>query len=65
MQKMENPYLVVDAGNTNIKICEVFGDEFSAIEIFESIDDAVFRIRDKDIIMTSVLDQKLKKVSRN
>ncbi len=58
MRKIQNPYLVVDAGNTNIKICEVCGDEYSAIEIFESINEAVFRVKDKDIIMTSVLDSK-------
>ena len=60
MQKRQNAYLVVDAGNTNIKICEVFGDDISMIEVFNEMDQALLRVKDQQLVLTSVLGSSAK-----
>lgn len=60
MQKRQNAYLVVDAGNTNIKICEVIGSEFAPIETFSSLEEALIRVKDQHLILTSVLNSTTK-----
>ncbi len=61
MQKRQNAYLVADAGNTNIKLCEVFEDEISAIEVYNSLENVLSRVNDQDLILTSVLDSIVEK----
>ena len=56
MKMSQNPYLVVDAGNTNIKICEVFGDEISDFETFNDLDKVLVRVKNLNIILISVVN---------
>ncbi|MDB3905596.1 type III pantothenate kinase [Crocinitomicaceae bacterium] len=60
MKTSQNPYLVVDAGNSNIKICEVFNDEISAVEIFNELEEVLIRIRNKHLILISVVNSIVK-----
>ena len=56
MQKRQNAYLVVDAGNTNIKICQVIGSEIEPMEVISTLDEALVRVKGQHLVLTSVLD---------
>ena len=65
MKTSQNPYLVVDAGNTNIKICEVINDEISAIEIFNELEEVLIRVKNQHLILISVVSPIVKKKLQN
>ena len=65
MKTSQNPYLVVDAGNTNIKICEVINDEISAIEIFNELEEVLMRVRNQHVILISVVNHLVKEKLQN
>ena len=69
MKMSQNAYLVVDAGNTNIKICEVFGDEISDFETFNDLDKVLVRVKNLHVVLISVVNpmvkEKIQKVCKS
>ena len=69
MKMSQNAYLVVDAGNTNIKICEVFGDEISNFEMFNDLDKVLVRVKNLHVVLISVINpmvkEKIQKVCKS
>ncbi len=65
MKMSQNPYLVVDAGNTNIKICAIFDDEISEVEIFNNLDDVLIRVRNQHLVLISVVTPLVKEKLQN
>ncbi|MDG2153353.1 MAG: type III pantothenate kinase [Crocinitomicaceae bacterium] len=65
MKTSQNPYLVVDAGNTNIKTCTISDDEISVVEIFNELEEVLIRVRNQDLILISVVNPLVKEKLQN
>ena len=59
MQMKQKAYWVVDAGNTNIKICRVENHQIIKTEVFLDINEGLSRLENQDVILVSVIEQSL------
>tara|TARA_Y100001978_G_scaffold27206_1_gene23223 strand:- start:5656 stop:6378 length:723 start_codon:yes stop_codon:yes gene_type:complete len=59
MQTTQKAYWVVDAGNTNIKICRVENDQIFQIEVFSNIEKGLSRLKNQDVILVSVIKESI------
>ena len=59
MQEMQKDYFVVDAGNTNMKLCQVIDHEIRNIELFSDVSELCKTVQSKYVVCTSVLNQSL------
>ena len=55
MQITQKAYWVLDAGNTNIKICRVENDQIIQMEVFSDIEKGLSRLKNQDVILVSVI----------
>jgi len=59
MQEMQKEFYVVDAGNTNMKLCKVIDHDIKSVELFTEVSELCIKVRHKHVICTSVLEESL------
>jgi len=59
MQEMQKDYFVVDAGNTNMKLCQVINHEIRSVELFTKVSELCKKIQNKYVVCSSVLNPTL------
>lgn len=59
MQEMQKDYFVVDAGNTNMKLCQVIDHEIRSVELFSDVSELCKTVQNKYVVCSSVLNSSL------
>jgi len=56
---MQKDYFVVDAGNTNMKLCQVIDDEIKSVELFTEVSELCMKVQNSHVVCTSVLEKSI------
>ncbi len=62
MSTSEKPFVIVDAGNTSIKVAQVKNSQIQSVKRFDDISDALGSISDTVVVCASVLNENFKQL---